>query len=84
MLGLHIREEEFSDRLLGEFLQIWKLFDNSAIVNDIADNKINGTTISITISINVKHDHNTTSIGSNYSNFILKDQDIILMNITTS
>ena len=81
---IHIESPTKRNFTLGEFLQIWKLFDNSAIVNDIADNKINGTTISITISINVKHDHNTTSIGSNYSNFILKDQDIILMNITTS
>jgi hypothetical protein len=75
---IHIESPIKRNFTLGQFLQIWKLFDNSDIVHDIAENKINGN-----ISIHVNNNHNITSVGTDYSNLVLKDQDILLLNITT-
>ena len=50
----------------------------SNIANNITDDQINGN-----ISIYVNHDHNITSVVTDYRNLVLKDQDKILMNITT-
>ena len=65
---IHIESPIKRNFTLGDFLQIWKLFDNSAIVHDIADNKINGN-----ISAHVNHNQSNTSIVTNYSNLVLKD-----------
>ena len=75
---MHIESPTKRNFTLGQFLQIWKLFDNSDIVYNIADNKINGN-----ISINVNHNNNNSSIGTDYRNVVLKDQDRIFLNITT-
>jgi hypothetical protein len=75
---IHIESPIKRNFTLGQFLQIWKLFDNSDIVHDIAENKINGN-----ISIHVNNNHNITSVGTDYSNLVLKDQDRLLLNITT-
>jgi hypothetical protein len=75
---IHIESPIKRNFTLGQFLQIWKLFDNSDIVQDIAENKIKGN-----ISIHVNNNHNITSVGTDYSNLVLKDQDILLLNITT-
>ena len=76
---IHIESPIKRNFTLGQFLQIWKLFDNSDIVHDIADNKINGN-IS---SIHVNNNNSITSGVTNYSNLVLKDQNKILLNITT-
>ncbi len=39
---IHIESPIKRNFTLGQFLQVWKLFDNSGIVHDIADNKISG------------------------------------------
>ena len=74
---IHIESPIKRNFTLGDFLQIWKLFDNSDIVHDIADNKINGN-----ISVHVNHNQSNTSVVNHYSNLVLKDQDKILLNIT--
>ena len=75
---IHIESPTKRNFTLGQFLQIWKLFDNSDIVYNIADNKINGN-----ISIHVNHNNNNSSSGTDYRNVVLKDQDRIFLNITT-
>ncbi len=75
---IHIESPIKRNFTLGQFLQIWKLFDNSDIVHDIADNKINGN-----ISIHVNYNQSNTSVVTDYSNLVLKDQNRILLNITT-
>ena len=76
---IHIESPIKRNFTLGDFLQIWKLFDNSDIVHDIADNKINGN-----ISVHVNHNQSNTSLVNQYSNLVLKDQDRILLNITNT
>ena len=76
---IHIESPIKRNFTLGDFLQIWKLFDNSDIVHDIADNKINGN-----ISVHVNHNQSNTSLVNHYSNLVLKDQDRILLNITNT
>jgi hypothetical protein len=75
---IHIESPIKRNFTLGQFLQIWKLFDNSDIVHKIADDRINGN-----ISIHVNYPHNNTSVMTDYSDLVLKDQDRILLNITT-
>ena len=76
---IHIESPIKRNFTLGQFLQVWKLFDNSDIVRDIVDNKINGN-IS---SIHVNNNNSITSSVTDYSNLVLKDQNKILLNITT-
>ena len=76
---MHIESPTKRNFTLGQFLQIWKLFDNSTIVHDIADNKIKGNISSILTNNN---NNSITSVGTDYSNLILKDQNKILLNIT--
>jgi hypothetical protein len=76
---IHIESPIKRNFTLGDFLQIWKLFDNSDIVHDIADNKINGN-----ISVHVSHNQSNTSMGNHYSTLVLKDQNRILLNITNT
>ncbi|HEX2408120.1 MAG TPA: hypothetical protein VHJ38_13030 [Nitrososphaeraceae archaeon] len=65
-----------------QFLHVWKVFDNSDIIQNIADNKINGNISSGYINNN-NNTNNITSTVTDYSNLILKDQNKILLNITT-
>ena len=76
---IHIESPIKRNFTLGDFLQIWKLFDNSDIVHDIADNKINGN-----ISVHINHNQSNTSLVNHYNNLVLKDQDRILLNITNT
>ena len=76
---IHIESPIERNFTLGQFLQIWKLFDKSDIVHDIADNKINGI-----IRIYFNYNHSNTSVVNDYRNLVLKNQDKILMNITTT
>lgn len=77
---IHIESPIKTNFTLGEFLQIWKLFDNSNIVQRLADNQINGN---ISVYINNNNNHNNTLVGTNYNHLVLKDQNKILLNITT-
>jgi hypothetical protein len=76
---IHIESPIKINFTLGQFLHIWKLFDNSDIVHDIADNKIKGNISSILVNNN---NNSITSDVRDYSNLILKDQNKILLNIT--
>ena len=83
---IHIESPIKENFTLGQFLHIWKLFDNSDIVHDIhdiADNKLMEILVYMLTMILILLQLEPTSIGTNYSNSILRDQDIILMNITT-
>jgi hypothetical protein len=75
---IHIESPIKRNFTLGQFLQIWKLFNNSDIVQRLADNQINGN-----ITIHVNNNHNNTSVGTDFSHLVLKDQDRILLNITS-
>jgi hypothetical protein len=77
---IHIESPIKRNFTLGEFLQIWKLFDSSDIVHNIADNKINGSS---SILVNNNNNNSITSDVTDYSNLVLKDQNKILLNITT-
>ena len=79
---IHIESPIKRNFTLGQFLHVWKLFDNSDIIQNIADNKINGNISSGYINNN-NNTNNITSTVTDYSNLILKDQNKILLNITT-